>query len=243
MSPDLLDPAASVASESWAHRYSHAQARAGALADLHGLSGILQPALGTVSSSPWIPPECFEVALRMLPGPLSPDSDIIFVVPHTRAIMDVAVPRLDTKEVEGDAAQNVATFIRKVSGLSAAALGNVFPVARETFQRWVSGTATPSDDNLRRLNALAAFLAAAAETTSDVRSLLLSQALPESDETVYDWLTQGRLTDAWAVLSGLPSRRPYSSFTDAEGNRAVRVSGATRLGRDEPPDEEYDDFS
>ena len=48
----------------------------------------------------------------------------------------------------------VASDVRDLSGLSAGKLGDIFPIERESYQRWISGKNTPSEGNLERLLAL-----------------------------------------------------------------------------------------
>jgi hypothetical protein len=233
----------------------HVRVKSGAA--LHSLRGsfgyvqrALEPSLGTISPNPWIADEGIALDLRMIPAPISPDSEVVLVVVPSRprsadvSFVDWLDKVRETSTPAGEGPAALAWSIRSMSGLSASALSKVFPVARETYQRWISGTARPSEENLRRLHQLSAFILVASRISSDPRTLLLMPITSNADgETIYDWLCQGRLTEAWQVLGHMARREPYSPFDDADGNRGVRVSGITRVGLDETPEEEYDDFS
>src|SRR5206468_424785 len=57
----------------------------------------------------------------------------------------------------------VAREVRDLSGLSAEKLGDIFPIERESYQRWISGKNIPSEGNFERLLALRHFLRAVAD--------------------------------------------------------------------------------
>lgn len=210
---------------------------------------VLEPSLGTISPNPWIPDESIELGLRMIPGPVSPDSEVIFVVvPAHAGLADVSI--LDVREdaslpisdVAHDSAE-LASAVREYSGLSSSALSKIFPVSRETYQRWVSGNARPTAHNLRRLHQLADYVSAVSSVTNPRNFLLRPMSASPEGETAYDLLCQGRLAEAWTLLSASRPSQPYVPFKDAEGNRGLRVRGVPRVGLDETPEDEYDDFS
>jgi hypothetical protein len=183
----------------------------------------------------------------MMPGPVSADRDIVYVVrPHGRTGASF-VELLG--EDEPASTQSLPYFtlaardLRDMSGLSADAIGRMFPVARETVQRWISGTSEPSPPNKGRIKALRATLHDMSELVDDVREFLFGPIRGAVEgETVYDWLCQGRLSDVQRLVASLPDARHYDTYLNSEGERVVRVTGAIHQGNEPSPDYEYEDF-
>jgi hypothetical protein len=213
----------------------------------HG-PGAFGNALGTISPNPWIAPAAVELGLRMMPGPLSPDREVVYVVvPSGRSGESFVDLLTEEKPLERTiplpAYCVAARELRDVSGLSADAIGRLFPVARETVQRWMSGASEPSPHNLRRISALRSIFDDIHSLVGDVRECLL-RPIPESSEgeTIYDWLSQGRLSDVQSLVASLPNRRPYITYHSPDGDRIVRVTGAIHQSNEPSPETEYEDF-
>ena len=137
----------------------------------------------------------------------------------------------------------IAREIRDLSGLSARQLGAVFPVARENFQRWTTGT-PPSEANLERLLGLRHFFRAVADRVDDPKNWMLSPISAVADSpTPYSLLVRGDLTTPWDVLAELPSRTSAEVVYDSEGNRGLRIGGSTRGRSISTPEEELGDYS
>jgi transcriptional regulator with XRE-family HTH domain len=205
--------------------------------------------LGTVSANSWIVGEAIEIACRLLPGPVSPDRNVIV------ARLVVADPggldwvdRLFTSEdftletdiagVETDIGSipAIAQGVRSMSGLSASDLAKIFPVARESYQRWASGLIEPSHPNLKRLLALQQLLEAVALRVDNVRTWLLA---PSGESlSPYDLLCRGELSAVWNLIMRLPSRSPYQPYRDAEGEFGFRVRDSVHS--DNAPTEEWE---
>ncbi len=135
-----------------------------------------------------------------------------------------------------------AREVRELSGLPAERLGAIFPVERESFQRWVAGT-NPGRANLERLLALRHFLRALRERVADPKTWLISPLSTLEDQTPYDVLRTGGLTSLWTEISGLsPSAAPTERFVDAEGNTGLLVRGSLRADDTPTPAEELDDY-
>jgi hypothetical protein len=137
----------------------------------------------------------------------------------------------------------VAREVRELSGLSAAKLGDVFPVQREIFQRWIAGS-PPSAANLERLLALRHFLRALAARVQDPKTWLLSPLKEDAaSPTAYDLLKAGNLAAVWDAIVALPSKRKrYTREISGEG--AVTVAEGSLRGRDyRTSEEELDDYA
>lgn len=207
----------------------------------------LRSLLGTASHSEWIPPRALETALRMCPGPVSSNRDYVLVFPAERLlrtledIQRAAFPRSHTVADPVPLSADVARTIREVSGLGAERLGDLFPVARETFQRWTSGAGIPSTANLERLLLLRRLLLDIASRTNDVRGWLLTPIDERDDhKSPFALLKEGRVTEAWhsARLAGSPR---FEKYRDGDGNVAHRALGNI-AGRLEADLHEPDDF-
>lgn len=137
----------------------------------------------------------------------------------------------------------IAREIRDLSGLSARQLGAVFPVARENFQRWTTGT-PPSEANLERLLGLRHFFRAVADRVDAPKNWMLSPISAVADSpTPYSLLVHGDLTTPWDALAELSSRASAKVVYDSEGNRGLRIGGSTRGRSISTPEEEMDDYS
>jgi hypothetical protein len=137
-----------------------------------------------------------------------------------------------------------ASEIREISGLGAEKLGALFPVERESYQRWISGVTEPSAGNLERLYALRHFLRALADRVDNAKHWLLSP-LPGSPDgrTAYDTIKAGNLTRLWDAIALLPSRTSSEPILDSDGNYAVRRETSMRAFERPLPEEELDDYS
>jgi hypothetical protein len=135
-----------------------------------------------------------------------------------------------------------AREIRALSGLTAEQLGDLFPVSRESFQRWLTGT-PPNQVNLARLMALRHFLRALSDRVDDPRAWLYAPLGVGPDAiTPYDLLRRGQLTTLWEVLADRRSAAKRIAFTDAEGGPGTRLTGALRSKDTRTLEEELDDY-
>ena len=137
----------------------------------------------------------------------------------------------------------IASEVRDLSGLSAEKLGDIFPIERESYQRWISGKNTPSEGNLERLLALRHYLRAVADRVDSPRAWLLSPlAEGTMSSSPYDLLRSGNLSSAWDALSTLPSRADRHTRRASDGSEAVVIEGSVR-GRNAPTTaDELDDY-
>ena len=138
----------------------------------------------------------------------------------------------------------VAREVRDLSGLTARQLGDVFPVARENFQRWISGDITPSDDNFERLLSLRHFFRALADRVDDPKVWLLSPLEDSAGEpSAYSLLVHGNLAALWDAVAVLPSRAPTGEFVDSNGDRGVRITTSLRGVEAAMPESELDEYA
>ena len=126
----------------------------------------------------------------------------------------------------------IAKEVRDLSGLSAARLGDIFPIERETFQRWMSGRITPPSANLERLLALRHFLRELANRTEDPKSVLLSPLSEgQPSDTLYGLLKSGNLSAAWGAIANMTSTA--SRYTrETEDGAVLTVTRGSLRGRD-----------
>jgi hypothetical protein len=137
----------------------------------------------------------------------------------------------------------VAQDVRNLSGLSAKQLGEIFPVARENFQRWTTGT-PPSDANLQRLLGLRHLFRALADRVDDPKVWLFSPLDADVNAlTPYSLLQRGRVTAVWDAVAGLSRRVAAEEFTDSEGGRGLRIRGSVRGREGSTAEGEMDDYS
>jgi hypothetical protein len=137
----------------------------------------------------------------------------------------------------------VASEVRDLSGLSAEKLGEIFPIERESYQRWISGKNTPSEGNLERLLALRHYFRAVADRVDSPKAWLLSPLVEGAMSTSpYDLLRSGNLSSAWEALSTLPSRIERHTRRASDGSEAVVIEDSVR-GRNAPTTaDELDDY-
>lgn len=140
----------------------------------------------------------------------------------------------------------VASEVRDLSGLSAEKLGDIFPIERESYQRWISGKNTPSEGNLERLLALRHYFRAVADRVDTPKAWLLSPlAEGVMSSSPYDLLRSGNLSSAWDALSTLPSRAKRHTRRASDGSEAIVIEGSAR-GRNAPTtadeSDDYDDW-
>jgi len=158
------------------------------------------------------------------------DTMLVSDEPHAG---DAWVTEISSEPVEVGLPESaaVAREVRELSGLSAAKLGDVFPVQREIFQRWIAGS-PPSAANLERLLALRHFLRALADRVQDPKTWLLSPLKEDAaSPTAYDLLKAGNLAALWDAIVALPSKpKRYTREIPGEGTVTV-VEGSLR-GRD-----------
>ena len=137
----------------------------------------------------------------------------------------------------------VAAEVRDLSGLSAAKLGKLFPVERETYQRWMAGKMIPSSANLERLLALRHFLRELAHRVQSPKSWLLSPLHSGSSPTAYEALRRGNLADLWDAIADLPSAAFRYTREAADRGTITVIEGSLR-GRDyRTSDEELDGYA
>ena len=209
-------------------------------------SHIMRSLLGTSVRNVWIPSRAIETMLRMFPAPVGTDREYVLVIPAERVLLDDVAERAFHRpqprlEEPLPVSAVVARALRDFSGLSAERLGEVFPVARETFQRWVTGTGHPSTANLQRLMLLDRFVRDISSRTDDVKAWLLAPVEGRADmRTPYDLIKEGRLTEAWNLARSAGSAR-FERYRDAEGNFATRVRGNI-AGTLESEGDGHDDF-
>lgn len=167
----------------------------------------------------------------------------IYVLQVRTPVHEPVVPTPKSRRTGSEAA-SIASEVRVISGLSVRKLAEIFPVERESFQRWLSGEQTPSSANLERLLALRHFLQALAQRVGDPKSWLLAPLYGEqAAPSAYDVLRSGNLTDLWAAISALPGNAPRRTYLSEEGGFATVVEGSLR-GRDyRASEEELDDYA
>jgi transcriptional regulator with XRE-family HTH domain len=209
--------------------------------------------LGTVAATEWITVEAVEVACRLLPGPVSPDRDVIFarLVDIGHELETDWVGRLlheqgftiETSEdvIEGHVSSIplIAKRLREISGLNAEQLAAIFPVRRESYQRWVSGAIQPSQHNLERLVALERLFEAAGSRVGDVRLWL---HVPDVEgSTPYDRLRRGQLSAVWSSLMRVAGGRPFDVYKDEAGMFAFRIGDSVHSDNASTPEWEADE--
>lgn len=119
----------------------------------------------------------------------------------------------------------LADEVRQLSGLSTQALGAIFPVVRESYQRWVSGRTTPSEGDLRRLLALRELFHHLRDRVPNVRNWLFTPIQP--GVTPYDLLKEGRISEVWDEAIRL-NRQTLSTARNREGEFSGVLEGGVR---------------
>lgn len=101
--------------------------------------------------------------------------------------------------------QQLALDLRERSQLTDAEIGELFPVTRETFNRWRTGTLTIGRENLARLRSIHSLVLEADNRTSSLRDWLLSADVAGNDETSpLELLKTHQYTRLWNLVTGLP---------------------------------------
>jgi hypothetical protein len=125
----------------------------------------------------------------------------------------------------------LAGEVKRLSGLTDAQLAALFPgeVARETFNRWRNRSEPrPTASNVRRLELLRRLYADLGERPVPSRTWLLTP-LAGGDQSPYDLLAAGRLSDVEELVAMLPREG------DEAGGEATRlVARRAILTPDEP---------
>jgi hypothetical protein len=189
--------------------------------------------LGTGAGSAAIASDTIDVALRMYPAHICADRRVALCVPFLRppeSIGDVVhvYQREPESSLEVDERSELlppsavlARAVRRTSGLSTTLLADLFPIERESYQRWISGATSPSAGNFRRLTTLHRFFEDLASRTDRPGEWLLA-ALPVTQVTPYDLLKEGRLTEVWGLVQSL--RAPtYERYRNADGEWSIRI--------------------
>jgi hypothetical protein len=224
----------------------------------------VRPCNGTLSfASPWTPVVTYAWDAHALPSAIftayqpdvvliSGDSVILcefkvrsFEPSAWTGLMEAApaaVPASPASDPTPESAA-IASEVRDLSGLSAEKLGDIFPIERESYQRWISGKNTPSEGNLERLLALRHYFRAVADRVDTPKAWLLSPlAEGVMSSSPYDLLRAGDLSAAWDAISRLPSRAKRYTRRASDGSEVVVIEGSVR-GRNAPTGaEELDDY-
>lgn len=138
---------------------------------------------------------------------------------------------------------HLAREVRDLSGLSAGRLAELFPVERETYQRWITGS-PPSSANEERLLAIRHFLRELTHRVSNVRTWLLAPLVDGADSpSAFEVLKGGRLAELWDAIADLPSTAGRQTYVASDGSTLTELQGSRR-GRDlRTPEEELDDYA
>jgi transcriptional regulator with XRE-family HTH domain len=137
----------------------------------------------------------------------------------------------------------IAKEVRDLSGLSAERLGEIFPVERESFQRWLSGRTTPSPANLERLLTLRHFLRELANRVESAQSWLLTPLVEgTSSATPHEMLKAGNVADLWDAVADLPSKARRYTQRAADGSLLTVTEGSLRGRDNRTNEEELDDY-
>jgi len=210
---------------------------------------------GTVTLNEWVPPETHALRLETVNDFLRETYRGIDVVARTDQgivlfeikLGNVSETGSDPDEVDPIAALPesalVAWEVRDLTGLAADKLAELFPVERESYQRWLSGRTRPSSANLERLLAFRHFLRELANRVEDPKIWLLAP-LSEgtSSITPYEALKAGNLSAAWDAIADLPSKATRYAREAPDGETLIVTEGSLR-GRDlRTSEEELDDY-
>lgn len=135
----------------------------------------------------------------------------------------------DVEDLPGSPAL-VAQEVRALSGLTSEMLGAIFPVARESYQRWISGRSTPATGDVRRLLTLRHLFRDLRSRVPDVRSWLLTPIdHPHSrGSTPYDLLRQGKINDVWDLIIEIPSHKSSRVYRRDDGEVVLLVERSSR---------------
>lgn len=232
--------------------------------DEHQEHPALRPCSGTLSfASPWTPVATYAWDANALPPAIYTgyQPDMILINGDSVILCEFKLPQFkpstwtdlvgaalaaDPAPLTADPTPEsaaVASEVRDLSGLSAEKLGDIFPIERESYQRWISGKNTPSEANLERLLALRHYFRAVADRVESPKAWLLSPLVEGAmSGSPYDLLRAGNLSSAWEALSTLPSRVERHTRRASDGSEAVVIEGSVR-GRNAPTTaDELDDY-
>lgn len=100
--------------------------------------------------------------------------------------------------------QIAARHLREISGLTAAQIGELLDITRESFSRYLSGAIVPTAENEQRIYFMSAFVADVAHRVTNVKSWLLTPAT-EDLESPYELLRAGHFEAAKTLAIALPT--------------------------------------
>jgi transcriptional regulator with XRE-family HTH domain len=198
---------------------------------------------GTVTASAWVPVATQMLVLEVAATLVRHAYRVVDFVFETKQGFLVGEVKLDniglTVGAVSDAPKPtlpesalIAREVRDVSGLSAQKLGEIFPVERESYQRWMSGKTVPSADNLERLLALRHFFSELSNRIADAKTWLFAPFAEEgASGSRFDALKAGKLTALWESIADLPSKKPRHTREMDDGTVLTVTEGALR-GRD-----------
>lgn len=155
----------------------------------------------------------------------------------------VASSREPAKSIQ----RSAAAELRELTSLSAAELSALFPVSRETFQRWTSGALMPSTSNLERLLALKHLFQEVRRRVGSTKEWLLTPAASEDGvyRTPYEVLRGGELGTAWDMLLRHHVSQDKHRIVGTDGTPLTRFEHSLRTADRRSAEEEvsgYDDL-
>lgn len=156
---------------------------------------------------------------------------------------DAAVEEVAPAPIEVETEiQIAARRLRDRSGLTSGQLGELFPIARESYSRYVSGAITPTPENGRLVLYLDKFVEDLRDRVPDVHSWLLTP-ITEQLESPYDLLKAGRFKAVRALAAALQSSAPTRKVASRTGERSVEIPRSTRSSSGSLSGDELDDSS
>lgn len=220
---------------------------------IHGGDVLREYSGGTVTASAWVPAMMRVLMLETLPTTLNKDYravDFIAQSKHGIVVSEIKIGNVQHVgvDVERDSAiplpesALIAREVRDLSGLGAQRLGEIFPVERESYQRWVSGKTQPSPANLERLLALRHFLRELANRVPNPKNWILAPLAEGTSGTRYEALKAGKLSALWDAIAVLPSGAERYTRKAPDGSILTVTDGSLR-GRDiRTSPEELEDY-
>lgn len=223
--------------------------------EIRTTAGVCRYGGGTVTIHDWVPTVAHVLAFEPMNALMLDEYHAFDLIGHTPRggvlICEIKVAPTPTDVEHGTGGEDdlsesaaVAREVRDLSGLGARRLGEIFPVERESYQRWVSGRITPSAENLERLLALRHFMRELANRVPSPKSWLLSPIVEGAESpTPYELMKAGNLVDAWAAIADLPSKARRYTREAADGSTLTVTEGSVR-GRDlRTSEDEIGDYS